>query len=68
MKWNKQIQADGNTRIRRGFLWFPRTVYKKDIIETRWLEVATYEETYMDGYVYYDSPHWKTTRFIEMEK
>lgn len=38
MKWaNPQ---HGDTRVRKGFLWFPRTIGR----ETRWLEKAVWEE------------------------
>ena len=41
MKWTKHPEPKhGDVRVRRGFLWFPQTIGG----ETRWLEVATWEE------------------------
>lgn len=36
----------GSTRIRRGFLWMPRTIQG----QTRWLEGAMWEQIVIQGY------------------
>ena len=40
MRWRKKVLEEGETRVKRGFLFFPKTINN----ETRWLEYATWRE------------------------
>ncbi len=44
MRWREP--RDGDTRVRRGFLLFPKTISG----ETRWLEWARWQERYEASY------------------
>lgn len=46
MRWNAELPEVGETRKRRKFLWWPKTING----ETRWLEVARWEEVYGRDY------------------
>ena len=49
---------EGDKRIRRGFLIFPKQLE----YETRWLEVATWEEELKSGYEF---SWWEATRWVD---
>jgi hypothetical protein len=45
MKWSKVHYLAGATRIKKGFLLFPKTLPKENgVWETRWLENASWVE------------------------
>lgn len=44
----------GDTRIKSGFLWFPKIIQN----EIRWLEYATWHETYYQSVPYWDADKW----------
>ncbi len=52
MKWKRPCH--GNLRIKKKFLWFPKTIKQ----ETRWFEVATWEQLYHYG-------SWLNSRWID---
>lgn len=49
-------------RIRTGFLWFPKTLE----FQTRWLEVASWEEEY--NWVYDGGFYWEPLRWVNDKK
>ena len=52
----------GTTRIRKGFLWIPRSVIDgNNLKETRWLEMAEWEETYQECAI---GNYWKTIKWL----
>lgn len=46
MKIIKPHYTNGDTRIRKAFLLFPKTIVHDKIEETRWLVVASWVEVY----------------------
>ena len=64
MQKNTRIPQDGDTRIKSGFLFFPKEIRVGPWNEIRWLEFATWEEKY---YNYAYGTCWKATRWIDDE-
>jgi hypothetical protein len=60
MKWIRKLTQNGDKRIRRVFLLFPRTYYdsNKGIKETRWLEWVWIQEQYVEGNYARDDGWW----------
>lgn len=44
MRWIRPNYRDGDTRIHTFFAWFPVSIKKDDIIETRWLTKLTVKQ------------------------
>ncbi len=61
MKWTYQDHRDGDVRVIRRFLLFPRCVNG----ECRWLCFANIEQIY-DGYNYADDG-WHDVQFVKHE-
>ena len=67
MKWIKKIHKDKETRIKSGFLFFPKCLSNEDdsIFDCRWWEYAHWEEEY---YIDWDgSGQWCAVRWINEE-
>jgi hypothetical protein len=56
MKWKRDKEYDGELRIIRKFLWFPKTLD----YETRWLEFANIKQEFQAGYMlnYWEDISW----------
>jgi hypothetical protein len=67
MKHLKRIYQPWDVRIVSGFLWFPKTLpINREQVETRWLEMATWEQT-----AHPDIPpqlYWVDTKWCDREK
>ena len=44
MRWIRPNYRDGDTRIHTFFAWFPVSIKKDDICETRWLTKVTVKQ------------------------
>lgn len=68
MRWitkKRNFPKDGEVRIRRKFLFFPKTILE----ETRWLEFCTFTEMFVDlggDYICeeWDMSYWEPICFI----
>jgi len=59
----RKVPNDGDTRITKKFLWFPKTLEVKDlgIRQRRWLEWAWVEQKYYTRYLW---EFWYDNRFF----
>jgi hypothetical protein len=66
LKIKTEYPETEDTRIKKGFLWLPKLADS----EWRWLEIATWEETYVAGIDPGGPPvwGWEATRWIEGDK
>jgi hypothetical protein len=65
MRWIRPNYRDGDTRIHTFFAWFPVSVKKDDICETRWLTMVTVEQRLYCDWPYY---YWINSEFIGEKK
>jgi hypothetical protein len=57
VRWRKRYKpapSFGDTRVVREFLFLPLTLEG----ETRWLELASIQQEYVEGNFYMDGEHW----------
>ena len=70
MRFTKTIPAFGTRRTITKFLWFPTeiwTVYENGAreVERRWLETATWEESWTNGRT---GNYWRYIRWIDKDE
>ena len=62
MRWIKPHYKDGDIRIHTFFAWFPISIDKDDMSETRWLTRVTVKQKLSCNYR--GSCHWINIEFI----
>jgi len=64
MKIIDNVPDIGETRTKSGFLFLPMSIFNIENVyeDVRWLQFATWEETYTCSKI--SGFYWKTTRFL----
>lgn len=62
MKWTKKIPRHGDIRTIKKFLFLPKTIRMKDVLETRWLETVWIKQEYINISMYVK---WEDVAFVD---